>query len=170
MFDFHKSKGSVMQMNVSDILSRLLLFVIFWGMGSQSYADSAISDGLYSSAANYARSSVNGAGSVATIHPLATAAGLDVLERGGTAIDAAVAAAFTLGVVDNHNSGIGGGNFALIRYADGTVKAIDGREMAPAAAHHPLRGQTLRSKSRRAPLLGTAPAGRCQPERAQMGV
>ncbi len=73
-------------------------------------------------------------GMVATVHPLATQAGIDALERGGNAIDAAVAAALTLGVVDTHNSGIGGGCFALIHLADGTILALDGREMAPAKA------------------------------------
>ena len=73
-------------------------------------------------------------GMVATVHPLATQAGVDAFKRGGNAIDAAVAAALTLGVVDTHNSGIGGGCFALVRLADGTILALDGREMAPAAA------------------------------------
>lgn len=73
-------------------------------------------------------------GMVATVHPLATQAGVDAFARGGNAIDAAVAAALTLGVVDTHNSGIGGGCFALIRLADGTILALDGREMAPAKA------------------------------------
>jgi gamma-glutamyltranspeptidase/glutathione hydrolase len=73
-------------------------------------------------------------GCVATVHPLATDAGLAVLARGGNAIDAAVAAALTLGVVDGHNSGIGGGCFILLRLADGRLVAIDGREMAPGRA------------------------------------
>ena len=71
---------------------------------------------------------------VASVHPLATDAGVTAFVRGGNAIDAAVAAALTLGVVDPANSGIGGGCFILIRRADGTVAAIDGRETAPAAA------------------------------------
>jgi gamma-glutamyltranspeptidase/glutathione hydrolase len=71
---------------------------------------------------------------VATVHPLATEAGVDAFRQGGNAIDAAVAAALTLGVVDNHNSGIGGGCFILARLADGRLVAIDGRETAPAAA------------------------------------
>jgi gamma-glutamyltranspeptidase/glutathione hydrolase len=71
---------------------------------------------------------------VASVHPLATQAGVNVLKSGGNAIDAAVAVALTLGVVDGHNSGIGGGCFMLIRRADGSTAAIDGREMAPAAA------------------------------------
>ena len=89
---------------------------------------------LYGTAAAYAGTSKNGVGAVASVHPLATRAGLDVLEHGGNAIDAAVAVALTLGVVDGQNSGIGGGCFALVRYADGTIEAVDGREMAPAAA------------------------------------
>lgn len=71
---------------------------------------------------------------VATVDPLATTAALDAMRDGGNAIDAAVAAALTLGVVDGQNSGIGGGCFILIRQADGTLVAIDGRETAPAAA------------------------------------
>ena len=75
---------------------------------------------------------------VATVHPLATHAGVEAMRRGGNAIDAAVAAALTLGVADGHNSGIGGGCFMLIRLADGRFIAIDGRETAPAAATHDM--------------------------------
>jgi gamma-glutamyltranspeptidase/glutathione hydrolase len=71
---------------------------------------------------------------VASVHPLATEAGLAVLKQGGNAIDAAVAVGLTLGVVDGANSGIGGGCFFLIRLADGTFVALDGRETAPSAA------------------------------------
>lgn len=73
-------------------------------------------------------------GMVASVHPLATAAGVNVLKSGGNAIDAAVAVGLTLGVVDTANSGIGGGCFMLIRLANGKLVGIDGREMAPAAA------------------------------------
>jgi gamma-glutamyltranspeptidase/glutathione hydrolase len=73
-------------------------------------------------------------GIVASGHPLATEAGLNVLKDGGNAVDAAVATGLTLGVVDGHNSGIGGGCFMLIRLANGSLIAIDGRETAPAAA------------------------------------
>jgi gamma-glutamyltranspeptidase / glutathione hydrolase len=73
-------------------------------------------------------------GMVASVHPAGTEAGLRVLKSGGNAIDAAVAVALTLGVVDGDNSGLGGGCLMLIRRADGSLVAIDGREMAPAAA------------------------------------
>lgn len=71
---------------------------------------------------------------VATVHPLATDAALAAYDRGGNAIDAAVAAALTLGVVDGYNSGIGGGCFILIRRSDGSLHFIDGRDLAPLAA------------------------------------
>lgn len=71
---------------------------------------------------------------VATTHPLATETALEILRGGGNAIDATVAAGLALGVVDGHNSGLGGGCFFLIRSADGKITALDGREMAPRAA------------------------------------
>jgi gamma-glutamyltranspeptidase/glutathione hydrolase len=82
-------------------------------------------------AADHARAT---RGFVATGHPLATEAGLNILRAGGNAVDAAVAVGLTLGVVDGANSGIGGGCFMLLRLADGRLVAIDGRETAPAAA------------------------------------
>lgn len=75
---------------------------------------------------------------LATVHPLATEAGLEVFRQGGNAIDAAVTAALTLGVVDGFNSGIGGGCFILVRTADGRLIALDARETAPAAAFREL--------------------------------
>jgi gamma-glutamyltranspeptidase/glutathione hydrolase len=74
----------------------------------------------------------------ATVHPLATEAALKVCQKGGNAVDAAVAAGLTLGVVDGHNSGIGGGCFFVIRAADGSITCIDGRETAPARAHRDM--------------------------------
>lgn len=73
-------------------------------------------------------------GYAATVQPLATRAALAAFARGGNAVDAAVAAGLTLGVVDGHNSGIGGGCFILLRLADGRLICLDGRETAPAAA------------------------------------
>ncbi|MEI8210702.1 MAG: gamma-glutamyltransferase [Planctomycetota bacterium] len=70
----------------------------------------------------------------ATVHPLATAAAIEIMHQGGNSIDAAIAAALVLGVVDGHNSGIGGGCLILARVAGGRILAIDGRETAGAAA------------------------------------
>ncbi len=77
-------------------------------------------------------------GAVASVNEIATRAGINALKHGGNAVDAAVATALTLGVVDGFNSGIGGGCFMLIRLQNGKFLAIDGREMAPAAATHDM--------------------------------
>src|SRR5262245_38512611 len=70
---------------------------------------------------------------VITGHPLATEAGLDILQQGGTAVDAAIAAQLVLGLTEPQSSGIGGGAFLLL-FDGARVVAFDGRETAPAAA------------------------------------
>lgn len=107
-----------------------------------------------------ARSALPVAGFATTVHPLATQAALDAFARGGNAIDAAVAAGLTLGVVDGHNSGIGGGCFILIRLADGRLTCFDGRETAPAAASRDMflrDGKPVEGLSRTGPLASGVP-------------
>jgi gamma-glutamyltranspeptidase/glutathione hydrolase len=81
-----------------------------------------------------AQSAEGSHGAVATVSQIASQAGVDAMKKGGNAVDAAVAAALTLGVVNSFNSGLGGGCFILVRQANGQLVAIDGRETAPAAA------------------------------------
>src|SRR5579859_7072050 len=73
-------------------------------------------------------------GIVVSVHGLASQVGVDIMQAGGNAVDAAVATGFTLAVVHSPAGNIGGGGFMLIRMADGKTHFLDYREKAPAAA------------------------------------
>jgi len=76
---------------------------------------------------------------IASAHPLATQAGLNILRQGGNAFDAAVAVTATLAVVEPYSSGIGGGGFYLLHRArDGHEVMLDARERAPLEAHRDM--------------------------------
>ena len=79
------------------------------------------------------RDDVGQNGMVTTANVYATMAGLEVLEMGGSAVDAAIAISYALGVVEPNASGLGGGGFFNIHMADGREVVIDYREVAPMA-------------------------------------
>jgi gamma-glutamyltranspeptidase/glutathione hydrolase len=71
---------------------------------------------------------------VVSVHELGSRAGVEMMQAGGNAIDAAVATSFALAVVYPQAGNLGGGGFMLIRMADGHIHFVDFREKAPAAA------------------------------------
>jgi gamma-glutamyltranspeptidase/glutathione hydrolase len=76
-------------------------------------------------------------GAVTSVDPYAARIGLQVLKRGGNAVDAAVATAAALGVTEPYSSGLGGGGYFVYYDADRQkVKTLDGRETAPARMRH----------------------------------
>jgi gamma-glutamyltranspeptidase/glutathione hydrolase len=72
---------------------------------------------------------------VASTNEVASRVGVEILKRGGNAVDAAIAVAFALQVTHPAAGNLGGGGFMMIRLKDGRTTAIDYREMAPTAAH-----------------------------------
>jgi gamma-glutamyltranspeptidase/glutathione hydrolase len=73
---------------------------------------------------------------IASAHPLATQAGIDILSQGGNAFDAAIAVTATLAVVEPYSSGLGGGGFYLLHQAEiDRYVMLDAREKAPLRAH-----------------------------------
>lgn len=97
---------------------------------------------------------------VATAHPLATAAALKVMQQGGNAFDAAIAATAALAVVEPYGSGLGGGGFYLLREG-GNAKTLmlDAREVAPAAATTDMYLNADGSVNRRKAVDGPLAAG-----------
>ncbi len=100
------------------------------------------------------------ASAVASAHPLATEAGIEILEQGGNAFDAAVAVGAALAVVEPYSSGVGGGGFWLLHEAaSGRNIMIDGREIAPGAAHPDMYVDANGRVDSRASLDGPLAAG-----------
>lgn len=87
---------------------------------------------------------------VASQHELASKIGVEIMKKGGNAVDAAIAVGLALAVVYPEAGNIGGGGFMLIRFKDGTTKAIDYREMAPNAASRDMfvneKGELIRGE------------------------
>src|SRR5881296_1927664 len=95
-----------------------------------------------------------GHGMVATDEELGSEAGVEILKRGGNAVDAAVAVAFALAVVEPAAGNIGGGGFMLVRLADGRTNFFDYREVAPAKAFREMYIRPDGTLDPEAPTIG----------------
>ena len=103
-----------------------------------------------------------GTAAIASAHPLATEAGMRILEKGGNAFDAAIAVAASLGVVEPYSAGIGGGGFWLLYDAEQKrYHFVDARETAPGSFHRDYYlnedGSVNRDKAVNGPTAGGIP-------------
>jgi len=98
-------------------------------------------------------------GAVVSAERHASAVGLEVLRRGGNAVDAAVAVALALSVTHPQAGNLGGGGFMVIRMADGTTAALDFREQAPSKAHRDMYLRKDGSVDPQRSIVGATAAG-----------
>ena len=100
-------------------------------------------------------------GMVASTNEVASRIGVEIMKRGGNAVDAAIAVAFALAVTHPAAGNLGGGGFMMIRLKNGKTTAIDYREMAPGAAHRDVyldkKGEVIEGEG--GPLVGYRAAG-----------
>lgn len=123
----------------------LFLLVVFVLGGSACAADFEV------------REVFAGKGMVSSAHELASKAGVEILQKGGNAIDAAVATMLALNVVEPNASGIGGGGFMTIRFAKtGEVVELDYREVAPLSATKDMYASEASKKAKESVLGGKA--------------
>src|SRR5213592_904163 len=92
-------------------------------------------------------------GMVTSTSPIASQVGVDVMKRGGNAVDAAVAVALALAVTWPSAGNIGGGGFMMIRRADGNTEIVDYRERAPLGASRDMYLDEQGNVIKRAPTV-----------------
>jgi len=129
----------------------LLLFCLLTGI-SQTAAVNAAETGAKENSVSQA--------AIASAHPLATQAGIDILKQGGNAFDAAIAVTATLAVVEPYSSGIGGGGFYLLHQAaNDHYVMLDARERAPFRAYKNMYLDEKQNVKAGASITGALSAG-----------
>lgn len=123
----------IKRFTITSLRSHLILVVLFSFFGIVLAGCNGSDDGVSEPVSGPSVKQSQAA--VASAHPLATEAGLEILRQGGNAFDAAIAVTATLAVVEPYSSGIGGGGFYLFEEAgSGRYQMLDARETAPSAA------------------------------------
>ena len=98
-------------------------------------------------------------GAVSSTSSLASAAGIDIMKKGGNAFDAIVATGFTLAVTSPSNGNIGGGGFMVARTAEGEIVTLDFREKAPTLSYETMFLDQEGNYSRNLALLSHKSSG-----------
>ena len=110
---------------------------------------------------DFTKTMIDDSAMVVTAHPIASQAGYEILRKGGNAVDAAIAVQFSLAVCYPIAGNIGGGGFMVYRHNDGSIDALDYREMAPAAASRDMyldeAGNPIAEKSQNGALAVGVP-------------
>ncbi len=137
-------------MRTSSLLQKVLSLALIGGL---FYACTAPAQTSTASLYSIEKEVIADSAAVVSAHPLATRVGIEVLRKGGNAVDAAIAVQFALAVVYPQAGNIGGGGFMVYyRSSSGEIAALDYREKAPAAAHERMyqdsAGNVLIEKSR----------------------
>jgi gamma-glutamyltranspeptidase/glutathione hydrolase len=127
-------KKLMLKQSKRSLLTTLLLYALLFAPAA-SLPGSSVSAMTFPASSEPVRARH---GMVASTKQIASQVGVDILKRGGNAVDAAVAIAFALAVTHPVAGNLGGGGFMLVRLRDGRMSAIDYREVAPLAATRDL--------------------------------
>ena len=142
-------------------LCSLLLMVFFSSFLLNSCSSKSDIESCAGSERNYEKYAIYNTAAVATAHPIATRVGVEVLNNGGNAVDAAIAIQFALAVCYPIAGNIGGGGFMIFRSNEGDVDALDFRERAPMSSHRDMYldqdGELKNDKSREGHLACGVP-------------
>lgn len=142
-------RSSMYKNKISSIF--LIIICLFSVLFFNCSAPRTINHKLYKYDQSYQPTVYASHAGVSSIHPLSSKVGLYILQKGGNAIDAAIAMQLALAVVYPEAGNIGGGGFMTMRLNDGTTRTLDFRETAPAAASRDMyldqKGEVNFSKS-----------------------